>query len=1227
MRVEVAEQQHVGVAARRGNHARGDPRVHALRLRGAACGEAALAVVRIDVAAGRIVAALGLEVVRDHAEALAECRVGRIGDIEHLRGRRAAVHGIEVDQRRADRCEHAAAVDDRDADRIGAERAAGVGIDVRMRAAAARVDRGEQVVDRIARGRVLEFAESDHVGAEAAQHRRDAVALAHEFECAVGAAAIHRARRAAGSAVGARRGVDRREPVQQVHARGLDRAADRGRRRRARIGDRERDRVRFGRTDAPGVGAAQARERPVQHAGQRDDLVAAAEEIEALRAGRETAVRARMPHGLVAVGGRQRPVLHVVAVIEDHAPARELVEVRGVARGRRHVVRGVLARAAAFVQLDLAVAREFEVLADRERVGIGDEHALACFVIRVDRAEHGQVHGGGRDLGEVVARVDDADRGERGRVDLRHVEEFADRAGDAHALAFRDRHRAARAEHEHAFGCRGVGVGVVLFLLQEEARQAAIALEARADDALERDRRADDRRGRAIALHVVDAIEVVVEDRAGRLRVVDDHAADHVADVDAEGLVGLGHSVAIDAHIEHVGRHAGRDDLAGQCTRDVVARRIRTEVRRRDVETDAGRRGRGQLDDERERRGAGIAFDARDVGDRQRRRRVVVDDRAGRLRIGHGRAADVGHVDEQRFVRLGQRVAVHGDREQDRVAACGDHGARHGAGEVIGGRGRGVVGGRDVEADATRGRRHRQRDDEVQRGGARIAFDHGRVRDGQCGQRRAAVRRDRELVDREAMVAAGVIGVGPSQQDLRTHRYRQAIDRETARDAVGGEVAVERTCGAARDGTGEVQRRHGGARSLEIGERACNRRRAEKVRERNRLRGGRAVAPLLAHVGHIERRDRLARVVVQPRAPEQMANRGIARAERPERALGRGSAAVAVEVAAVARAVVGNDREARARARVIPAGDRRVVGPCRGTARGQAVEALLIRVVGHIQEHLRGCRHGDAEQQERGACMEARARQRTWCGNPSDRRTTDLERHRGNPLVMAASTDAARQSTVNDRHFRGRFRPPQRPADRETGAQIGVPARPDHDSASSVEAARMRRNPHPPRRSATRGAIFRVFCASPLRASAKKRIRLATRRLQDRRATPKGEQNIMATSKKPAAGKKSASKPITEALGKSGLVAYLSEHSGVEPKGVRAVLASLEQAVANSVNKKGAGQFTLPGLLKISAVAVAAKPKRKGIDPFTKEERWFAAKPATVKLKVRALKKLKDAAL
>lgn len=37
------------------------------------------------------------------------------------------------------------------------------------------------------------------------------------------------------------------------------------------------------------------------------------------------------------------------------------------------------------------------------------------------------------------------------------------------------------------------------------------------------------------------------------------------------------------------------------------------------------------------------------------------------------------------------------------------------------------------------------------------------------------------------------------------------------------------------------------------------------------------------------------------------------------------------------------------------------------------------------------------------------------------------------------------------------------------------------------------------------------------------------------------------------------------------------------------------------------------------------KKKRFGKDSFTGEERWFPAKPASVKIKTRALKKLKDA--
>ena len=124
-----------------------------------------------------------------------------------------------------------------------------------------------------------------------------------------------------------------------------------------------------------------------------------------------------------------------------------------------------------------------------------------------------------------------------------------------------------------------------------------------------------------------------------------------------------------------------------------------------------------------------------------------------------------------------------------------------------------------------------------------------------------------------------------------------------------------------------------------------------------------------------------------------------------------------------------------------------------------------------------------------------------------------------------------------------------------------------------------------------------------------------------------------AAAKKPAAKKaapkaaaKAAPKSIKEVLSKSQLVTHLSEATGVIAKDVRQILSSLEEVVAASVNKKGAGAFTLPGLLKITVVNVPAKPKRKGINPFTKEEQWFAAKPATVKVKVRPLKTLTDAA-
>ena len=106
-----------------------------------------------------------------------------------------------------------------------------------------------------------------------------------------------------------------------------------------------------------------------------------------------------------------------------------------------------------------------------------------------------------------------------------------------------------------------------------------------------------------------------------------------------------------------------------------------------------------------------------------------------------------------------------------------------------------------------------------------------------------------------------------------------------------------------------------------------------------------------------------------------------------------------------------------------------------------------------------------------------------------------------------------------------------------------------------------------------------------------------------------------------------ALKPIKTAFNKSNLAAHVAEQSGVDAKSTKAVLAALEGAILMSVNKKGLGSFTLPGLLKVTVQNVPAKKKRMGKDPFTGVERMFAAKPASVKIKTRALKKLKDAAL
>ncbi|ANJ76361.1 HU family DNA-binding protein [Ralstonia insidiosa] len=112
---------------------------------------------------------------------------------------------------------------------------------------------------------------------------------------------------------------------------------------------------------------------------------------------------------------------------------------------------------------------------------------------------------------------------------------------------------------------------------------------------------------------------------------------------------------------------------------------------------------------------------------------------------------------------------------------------------------------------------------------------------------------------------------------------------------------------------------------------------------------------------------------------------------------------------------------------------------------------------------------------------------------------------------------------------------------------------------------------------------------------------------------------------KPAAA--TAIKPLKDTFTKASLVSHLAEKAGVEAKAVKSVLQHLENTILGAVHKKGAGEFSLPGLFKVTSVKVPATKRRFGKNPFTGQEQWFEAKPATVRVKVRPLKKVKDAAL
>lgn len=136
--------------------------------------------------------------------------------------------------------------------------------------------------------------------------------------------------------------------------------------------------------------------------------------------------------------------------------------------------------------------------------------------------------------------------------------------------------------------------------------------------------------------------------------------------------------------------------------------------------------------------------------------------------------------------------------------------------------------------------------------------------------------------------------------------------------------------------------------------------------------------------------------------------------------------------------------------------------------------------------------------------------------------------------------------------------------------------------------------------------------AAPKKAAAKK---AAPKKVAAKKAAP---------AKKVAAAPKKKTTAIKEKMTKTQIFTEIAEAADLNRKQVAAVFDELESLIGRSISKRGLGEFTVPGLMKVTTVKKPAKKARKGVNPFTGEEQMFKAKPASIAVKVRPLKKLKE---
>lgn len=106
---------------------------------------------------------------------------------------------------------------------------------------------------------------------------------------------------------------------------------------------------------------------------------------------------------------------------------------------------------------------------------------------------------------------------------------------------------------------------------------------------------------------------------------------------------------------------------------------------------------------------------------------------------------------------------------------------------------------------------------------------------------------------------------------------------------------------------------------------------------------------------------------------------------------------------------------------------------------------------------------------------------------------------------------------------------------------------------------------------------------------------------------------------------KSPAKSSSKYRTKSEIFSAIAERTELTRRQVSGVFEALGLEIKKDIGKRAGGSiFKVPGLMTIKVVNKPATKARKGINPFTGQETIFKAKPASRKLKIVAMKGLKD---